>query len=52
MRLRELQSASEATLKALAENRAAVKFEKQPYFGFYEADIFNCPPPAHKPDED
>jgi FkbM family methyltransferase len=44
MNLRDLQAASERTLKALADSRSTVRADTHPYYGFYEADIFDCPP--------
>lgn len=47
MKLSDLQSRNEATLQAIRESHAQgtrVDSLTHPFYGFYEADIFECPP--------
>lgn len=47
MKLSELQFRNEATLQAIRESHVRgvpVDAQAHPYYGFYEADIFECPP--------
>src|SRR4051812_21792583 len=44
MQLSELEAQNAATLALLRKGGQKVDFREHPYIGFYEVDIFECPP--------
>src|SRR5687767_9879995 len=44
MTLEDLEAINRATLAALRANPGKVDPQKHPYYGYYTADIFECPP--------